>query len=250
MDNLPYQWCEMTIKQQQIGRRQFVLFDETIMPRPEKAFFDVKHWQRQNKIVGRAKGRGTTVFIKSLNDVWVLRHFRRGGMIGKVLEDQYFYTGLSRTRAFTEFNLLTSMKAMNLPVPTPIAAYVSRRGFLYRADLLTRLIPHSEDLHSILCRRDLAEHEWHHIGETIARFHTAQIYHHDLNVRNIMLNDQSQAWLIDFDRCYKRAGNGWKQDNLARLRRSLVKERGKHTTFKWTEADWQSLMMGYRQYQT
>ncbi|NMH59811.1 3-deoxy-D-manno-octulosonic acid kinase [Alteromonas ponticola] len=237
----------MTIKQQQIGRRQFALYDEQIMPRPEKAFFSAKHWQRQNKVIGSAKGRGTTMFIKPLNDIWVLRHFRRGGMIGKFLKDQYLFTGLARTRAFAEFNLLNTMKALALPVPTPIAAYVSRRGFFYRADLLTRLIPNSEDLHSILCQRTLTPEEWQHVGATIARFHAAQIYHHDLNVRNIMLNNQQQAWLIDFDRCGKRTGHKWKQSNLNRLLRSLIKERGNHTAFRWNEADWQSLLEGYNQ---
>ncbi len=249
MSNLPYQTSEMTIKQQQIGRRQHVLFDEQIMPRPDKAFFSVSHWQQQNKVIGGAKGRGTTVFIKPLNDIWVLRHFRRGGLIGKVLNDQYFYTGLARTRAFAEFKLLSAMKSMNLPVPTPIAAYVSKRGFFYRADLLTRLIPNSEDLHSVMCQRALTKQEWHHVGLTIARFHAAQIYHHDLNVRNIMLDAHQQAWLIDFDRCSKRKGESWKQDNIARLQRSLIKERGKHTAFHWSDTDWQCLLDGYHQYQ-
>ncbi|MCW8109946.1 3-deoxy-D-manno-octulosonic acid kinase [Alteromonas ponticola] len=237
----------MTIKHQQIGHRQYVLFDHQIMPRPEKAFFSVRHWQQQNKVIGSAQGRGTTVFIKPLNDIWVLRHFRRGGMIGKLLADQYFFTGLSRTRAFAELRLLKSMRAMGLPVPTPIAAYISKCGIFYRADLVTRLIPNSEDLHSVLCQRPLSAQEWEHIGATIARFHVAQIYHHDLNVRNIMLDDKHQAWLIDFDRCGKRSGSQWKQDNLARLQRSLVKERGKHTHFYWNEDNWQSLLRGYNQ---
>lgn len=75
--------------------------------------------------------------------------------------------------------------------------------------------------------------------------HRCQVYHHDANIRNIMMDDARNIWLIDFDRCYKRQGDGWKAGNLDRLLRSLHKEKAKNKQFYWQENDWQYCMKGY-----
>ena len=62
------------------------------------------------------------------------------------------------------------------------------------------------------------------IGQTIAKFHHHQIYHHDLNIHNIMLDIENEVWLIDFDKCGIRQGSNWKNSNMARLKRSFEKE--------------------------
>src|SRR5690606_24534806 len=94
----------------------------------------------------------------------VLRHYRRGGLTGKLLHDQYVFTGLEQTRAWQEFYLLADMQQDQLPTPTPVAALIERSGLVYRADLITLRIPASVDVFQLLCERALKQDQWFSIG--------------------------------------------------------------------------------------
>jgi len=177
---------------------------------------------------------------------WVLRHYYRGGLIGKIINDKYLFTGQKNTRAACEFQLLNILQGLTLPAPKPIAYRVTKQGPFYRADLLSSRIEHAQDLVAILSQRELAEQEWFEIGRVIRRFHDAGIYHHDLNSHNILIDHQKNVWLIDFDRGEQRAVSSvWQQANMARLLRSFEKEKTKLATFYWQKSDWQFLLEGY-----
>lgn len=235
----------MAIKQWSGEPGHTILYDDTLWPSPGTAAFTADYWESRDQITGRATGRGTTLFVQHDEQRWVLRHYQRGGLPGKVLQDQYLYTGIEATRAFREFRLLHLMREKDLAVPTPVAAHVSRSGLAYRADLITAQIPDSEDLHQVLCQRALSDSEWFAIGAAVARLQHAQVYHHDLNVRNIMRDNEGTIWIIDFDRCYVRPGLRWKNKPLARLRRSLRKEAARHADFQFAEENWATIMDGY-----
>ncbi len=210
------------------------------------------YWQAKNAIVGSAQGRGTTWFIASENSAgimqnWVLRHYYRGGLIGKVLNDQYMYTGLENTRAAREFDLLKTMLALGLPAPKPIAFRVSKHGLIYRADLLSSRIENANDLVAILSKHEINDQLWQDIGKVIKAFHQQGIYHHDLNAHNILLDDNNKVWLIDFDQGEKRNNqHKWPTENMARLLRSFRKESHKIAGFQWHEKNWQTLLTGYQ----
>lgn len=211
--------------------------------------FSEQYWLQKKAITGSASGRGTTLFIHYKRHDYILRAYLRGGIPGKILTNQFFFIGYEKTRAWQEFMLLIEMLDMDLPVPTPVAAHITRTGLIYRNHIIIKRIPRAKDLHEILCSRELAEEEWHKIGQTIQTFHEKQIYHHDLNIRNIMLDNKKQPWLIDFDKCAISSGESWKQQNINRLKRSLYKEKSKaqknDKAFYWQEKDWQSLIDGY-----
>lgn len=229
-----------------IGAGHHFIFDDTLVKLPNTDMFNPEFWHAQSKVTGQAKGRGTTIFIEHESQQWVLRHFKRGGLVGKILSDQYVFLGVERSRPFEEFRLLELMQAQGLRVPVPVAARIHRRGLIYRGDLITQNIPNSRDLHHVLCYQPLQKEEWHKVGHALAAMHNCQVYHHDANVRNIMIDDDKQIWLIDFDRCHKREGEHWKQSNLDRLLRSLRKEKGKNTVFHWEEIHWHWCMEGYK----
>ncbi|MEW9798051.1 3-deoxy-D-manno-octulosonic acid kinase [Alteromonas sp. CYL-A6] len=236
----------MAILQKNTPSGEVVLYDDTLIADPDASLFDAEYWRSQQRVIGQAKGRGTTLFIDTGKYRWVLRHYCRGGLVGRVLRDEYAFTGLKRTRAFSEFRLLASLRGLSLPVPRPVAARVTHHGLWYRADIIIDMIPDSRDCHALLCESSLGPSQWHTIGATIARFHQHQVYHHDLNIRNILLDANDTVWLIDFDRCSQRNGETWKQGNLDRLLRSLRKEKNREAQFHWTEQDWQHLLEGYR----
>lgn len=210
-------------------------------------YFDGAYWQRNNAIIGSAFGRGITWFFKINNDEFVLRHYHRGGLIGKLIKDGYCYTGLENTRAYQEFMVTLQLVEKGLPAPQPIAGQVIKHGLFYRADLITQKIAGANDLVAVLKDRALNQDDYQQIGEMIRRFHDVNLWHADLNTHNIILDGDGKWWLIDFDRCkFKPAADSWKQANLARLKRSFVKEQAKDTAFKWQLSDWELLLVGYQ----
>ena len=210
-----------------------------------KPIFTRAYWQDRNAITGSAAGRGRTLFIEDKGSSYVLRPFLRGGLPGKALTDQFLFTGYQRTRAWREFRLLLDMRSLQLPVPEPVVANAKRSGLIYRSSIIIKRIPDARDLQQLLCEQALPMQIWQNIGATVKRFHKHQVYHHDLNSRNIMLDKQQRTWLIDFDRCGINSGQHWKRQNLQRLHRSLSKELRQNVVFHWTKNDWQAFLDGY-----
>ncbi|MBQ4859000.1 3-deoxy-D-manno-octulosonic acid kinase [Pseudoalteromonas sp. MMG007] len=211
-------------------------------------WFDANYWQQQNKIVGAKKGRATAWFFKHDNLTAVLRHYWRGGLVGKVLSDQYFYPGLESTRVYKEFSLMIKLIELGLNVPKPIAAKVSQSGLIYRGDIITQAISGAKSLLDILIERPLNSSELENIANTIAQFHKKGVYHADLNINNILFNDKDDVYIIDFDRGEIKQPNAqWQQANIARLARSFLKEQGRNNNFYWQSNDWETLHTLYKQ---
>lgn len=215
--------------------------------------FSEQFWQAQGAVTGTAGGRNLVYFIAADNllteQPMVLRHYYRGGLIGRINKDAFFALGTPRSVA--EFVLLQQMHKEGLPVPKPVAAQVRRIGLVYRADILIERLPCDGDMFMLLKQGVLAAEQWQAAGRMIRRFHQAQIFHSDLNCHNILLAPDTQmCWLIDFDKCGRRKGSEWKEQTLARLRRSLHKEQNKAAEggydFHYAdERDWNELMAGY-----
>ena len=178
----------------------------------------------------------------------VLKHYFRGGLVASIVKDQYFGINIEKTRAFREWRLLKDMKKLGLPVPAAIAARVKRGVLYYRADLITQMIENSKTLADVLIDKEIADELWKQIGSCIKRFHDNNIYHADLNARNILLTETGEVYLIDFDNSDFRIGsNSWKMENLTRLKRSLLKFKKNESCFNFSEDDWLSFLEGYDQ---
>jgi tRNA A-37 threonylcarbamoyl transferase component Bud32 len=226
--------------------RDVIWWDAAILPRVMAEHFDTVWLGARGYLRGAARGRGQAQFLEIEGRQLVLRHFARGGLIGRLVRDSFLRLGAGRSRAFREFHLLALMRDQGLPVPRPVAARYAPLGLVYRADLITERIAGAVPLAEALQGSVLPEGQWRDIGRVIARMHGLGVDHVDLNCRNILLDGAGGAWLIDFDRCRRRAGTTWAPGNLARLHRSLVKERGAQARFFWSDGDWAALIDGYR----
>lgn len=165
-------------------------------------------------------GRGSAWQLTLDDELAVLRHYRRGGMMARVNHDLYVWQGPLQTRSCREFALMLSLANAGLPVPRPIAAMACQvSGLFYRAAILTRYVDHQ----GALCDCDSPK-AWRAAGQAIARLHGAGVWHADLNVHNILIGADEQAWIIDFDRAKDGVTNTTRlQDNLSRLLRSVRK---------------------------
>lgn len=205
--------------------------------------FEPGHWTVARPASG---GRGNAWFVSDGDRELVLRRYLRGGKAALVSRDRYVFTGLDRTRSFREFRMLDALFTAGLPVPEPVAA-LARPGLLtYRAALLTRAIPGASSLGDVLAEGALVARTMADVGACVRQFHEARAWHADLNAHNVLLDGQGRVHLIDFDRGRFRDGDGWREANLARLRRSLDKLSGRATGAPFDDALWEHLMRAYR----
>tara|TARA_R110002126_G_scaffold75469_14_gene188358 strand:+ start:5265 stop:7250 length:1986 start_codon:yes stop_codon:yes gene_type:complete len=210
--------------------------------------FEPLWWQQQQAVTGSSTGRNTAWFVQHQQQQLVLRHYYRGGLAGKLNKDRFWYQHALDSRAMQEFNLLQWLRQQGLAVPRPVAARFQRCGLSYRADILIERVSGARDLASILQNeRALTNDEWQAVGEAIAKLHAVGVDHTDLNCRNILLDNCGTVWLIDFDKCRRRAPGDWQQQNLQRLLRSLHKEQTKLTPFHWQDTSWKNVINGYQQ---
>jgi len=207
-----------------------ILFDATQLRQADPRWFDPGLWGDRAQQVGDG-GRGSAWYIDASHGPCVLRHYLRGGLAAKVSRDMYLWQGADRVRSFAEFRLLRELRKQDLPVPRAIAASYVREGMFYRASILMERLP---DVRSLAALAALEGHEapWDAAGQLIARFHRAGLDHADLNAHNILFDSEGGGWMIDFDRGALRIpATPWRERNLSRLKRSLLKLRG------WRSAD-------------
>ncbi len=201
-----------------------ILYDDSLLSHAEPALFEPASWAQASRTTAASGGRGTTLYIECAGQPCVLRHYYRGGAIGRLISDQFLWLGESMTRCFREWQLLEQLVQMGLPVPRPVAARYVRSGLIYRADLITARLADVESFTARLAHGGVSAEVWSRVGECIARFHRAGVWHADLNAHNVQIDTAERIFLLDFDRGRIRpTARGWQQSNLARLHRSLMK---------------------------
>src|SRR5690606_12671356 len=84
-----------------------ILYDRTILDQISGASFAAASWQCARPVGGalRSGGRGNTLIVGDGTKEFVLRHYRRGGLQGRVNRDLYLWLGEERTRSFAEWRL-------------------------------------------------------------------------------------------------------------------------------------------------
>ena len=218
-----------------------------------ESLFQPGYWSARGGLTAASLGRGAAWFIDTGGERWVLRHYRRGGTVARMLGDWFFWTGEERVRSFREFRLLEGLFGLGLPVPMPLAARYQRSGPLYRCDLIMCCIADAVPLSTVLAGGAIGDQSWRALGATIARLHHARVDHADLNAHNILVGTGGEISVIDFDRGRLRARSrgstgarcAWAERNLQRLHRSLEKISRGRPADRFSPASWQSLMAGY-----
>jgi len=223
-----------------------ILFDASRLRQARPEWFSPAHWEGKARPVGHG-GRGGAWFVDGPPDTIgraLLRHYLRGGALASVNRDMHLWRGTDRVRSFDEFRLTRELHGRGLPVPRPLAAYYLRGRLGYRAAILLERI---ENVRSLGDRAAVTGDgaPWEEAGRLVARFHRAGLDHADLNAHNLLFDTTGQGWMIDFDRCQLRIpATGWREGNLARLRRSLLKLRGERAIAD-VLADFGRLRAGY-----
>lgn len=177
-------------------------------------------------------GRGAAYAIKGADGAWVVRHFRRGGLVARALGDRYLRLGVARPLG--ELHASAAARARGVATPEVVAAVIYPAGPLYRADIATRLVPDAADLADTVMGPDRGDREermaaWRAAGTLLKQAFDAGVVHADLNLRNILVQpgaDGPVAYLLDLDRAVVRdgaVGEAERRRMLHRLHRSRRK---------------------------
>ena len=223
-----------------------IVYDDALVSHITPELFEPDYWGDVDSAPGYSGGRGTTLFVNHEGQDWVLRHYHRGGVVGRFLHDQFLWLGESRTRPFAEWDLLNAICRDGLPAPQPVAARYVRRGFSYTADLITVRLPGVMPFSNRLASEAVGQDVWTDVGRCVGRFHAAGYFHADLSTHNLQIGADNTIYLLDFDRGEKRSDGNWRQQNLERLHRSCLKiTRGGDVHYK--AQNWEALLSGYKE---
>jgi len=224
-----------------------ILYDKSIINQISEERFLPGGWPHAEAVTGalRSAGRGDTMFVGNVPRQFVLRHYMRGGVIGKFIRDLYVFSGADKTRSFREWRLLDKLSSNKLRVPRPAAARYCQRGTFYTADIITVRIPEVVTLSQYIANTHPDEAFWHSVGESIYGFHKAGVYHADMNAYNLQIDSSGALWMLDFDKGALKPPGQWQQATLRRLHRSMQKIVALDPGLNFRAANWEQLLEGY-----
>lgn len=224
-----------------------ILYDRQVISSIDESRFVAGNWLHSEPVPGRlgSGGRGNTMFIGNIPRQFVLRHYIRGGLIGKFVKDKYIWGGADNSRPFREWRMLAKMADSGLRVPRPAAARYTRVGPFYTADLITVRVPQVHALSTWIHEQAGGASFWQDLGAAIFEFHANGVFHADMNAYNLQIDSAGKLWMLDFDRGKLLPAGAWQQQTLARLHRSLQKIKSRDPALHYDEGCWEQLLEGY-----
>lgn len=224
-----------------------ILYDRQIINEISEDRFRPSGWLHAEPVGGslRAAGRGKTMYVGNVPRQFVLRHYVRGGLIGKIVHDAFVFTGEADTRPFAEWRLLAKMVDRGLRVPRPAAARFRRHGPFYSADIITVRIPDIVPLSAYIAKGPAGVEFWQSLGAAVHAFQANGVYHADMNAYNLQIDADGELWMLDFDRGKLLSPGPWQQQTVSRLHRSLEKIVRLDPKLHFRAADWEQFLEGY-----
>jgi 3-deoxy-D-manno-octulosonic acid kinase len=211
---------------------------------PAVAWVDAGEWRRAGAVALETSGRGEVLIVAKGSERWVLRHYRRGGMVARFIDDHYLWLGADRARAFREWRLLRKLRAAGLPVPNPVAAHLYRTGVIYTADIITSYLPDTRKLSWFIAQGKVPPGCWRRVGAMIRAVHDHGVDHPDLTAHNILLDEAGNEFLVDFDNAREKVPGDWQRLGMQRFNRSLRKV-ALETGTDFDAAAWAEVEAGY-----
>ncbi|MGQ0562161.1 MAG: lipopolysaccharide kinase InaA family protein [Gemmatimonadota bacterium] len=144
-------------------------------------------------------GRGTAYAIRPEGHSWLVRHYRRGGAVARLLADRY--VAMAGNRALHELRVSEAARARGLATPAVVAAACYRSGIFARFDIIVGFIDRARDLAQLLFEeRIVSAQDVARAASLITDCMRHGLQHPDLNLKNVLLTPTA-AYVLDLDGC-------------------------------------------------
>ena len=201
----------------------FIQYDPNAFKNFSSKLFNIDYISKEGLIKSEIVGRGKAYEIEFEGNRFILKHYIRGGFISKISYDKYFFDAIASSRAVKEYNFLNNLYSKGLPVPKPAALQVVINKFTYTADLITCKINNEGTLYDFVQAGKMNSNLWSNLENTLQKFYDENVYHSDLNAKNIIIDKASKFYFLDFDNSYFFYKNKLFKKSVIRLGRSLSK---------------------------
>ncbi len=201
----------------------YIQYNSKIFNNFTDKLFNIDYITKEGLIKSEINGRGKAYEIEYDNKVYILKHYIRGGFASKISYDNYIFDSLASTRSVKEYNFLNSLFSKDLPVPKPAALEVIKKKFTYTASLITCKIQNVGTLNDFVINNKMNYELWSILKNTLEDFYKHNVYHADLNAKNILIDNKNNFHLIDFDKSYFFYEKKLFNKSIMRLERSLLK---------------------------
>ena len=201
----------------------FIQYNPNILKNFSDKLFNTDYISKEGLIKSEVDGRGKTFEIEINGERFILKHYIRGGFAAKITYDKYYFDSIAATRPLKEYNFLNNLFKKGLPVPRPAALQVVTNKFTYTADLITCKIKNEGTLYDFIVNGKMNSDLWSSLGYTLEKFCNENVYHSDLNAKNILIDRENNFYLVDFDNSYFFYKKELFRKSIRRLERSLSK---------------------------
>tara|TARA_B100001758_G_C18416756_1_gene620730 strand:+ start:5318 stop:6007 length:690 start_codon:yes stop_codon:yes gene_type:complete len=201
----------------------YIQYDQDIFDQLPVSLFDYDYIANKGLIKSEAQGRGKTIEFEYQKKRYFLKNYIRGGLPSKLIYNKYWFSTIASTRAVLEYNFLLNLLKFNLPVPKPVALQIIREKFFYKANIITCKIENEGTLYEFIKSKKMNKKLWSNLYKTLNNFYLQNVYHSDLNSKNIIIDKKNNIYLIDFDKSYFFQNKKLFFKSLKRLDRSLKK---------------------------
>ena len=180
----------------------YIQYNPDVFDNFSSKLFNTDYISKEGLIKSVTIGRGKTLELQYNNKRYFLKHYIRGGIAAKFSYDSYMFSSLSSTRAIKEYNLLNTMKDQGLPVPKAAALEIITNRFTYKANLITCKLDNEGTLHEFIINKKMNHELWNKLYINFEKFYKKNVYHSDLNSKNIIIDNDNNILLLDFDNSY------------------------------------------------
>ena len=216
------------------NKNVYIQYDSNVFKNFSSQLFNIDYISKEGLIKSVMGGRGKAIEFEYEGKKYFLKHYIRGGFVKKLSYDKYIFNSLSSARSVKEYNFLNNMNSKGLPVPKAAALKVANGRFTYMADLITCKIENEGTLFDFVKNNKMNIDLWNKLSITLEKFCNENVYHSDLNSKNIIIDKDNNIFLLDFDNSYFFYNKKLFNKSLTRLERSLKKIENYNNEFKET----------------
>jgi len=160
----------------------------------------IKFFNLPKNSVNSALGGRTSITVTQLQGIGsvVIKYYRRGGAIRYLIKKRYLKCG--ETRCQIEYELLQQVRSLGINAPEPVA-FAYRGRLFYQCWLVTREIQEHQTLAQLSrSNEEQARMAIKGVIKQVSILIKNKILHADLHPGNVIVDNQKQVYLLDFDK--------------------------------------------------